>query len=283
MRLGPCTRVPNSLGIPVVLEAAQMIAAGQCRRRADRGRRRRRSTPTGRPTAPWTRPANEFVVGVRHVHRGGVRADGPAPHAHVRHHARAARHGRGDHPQQRPRAPRRGVLRARPVHAGGHPRLAHGRRPVPPARLRDDLRRRVRRSCWPAPTAPATCRATPVCILGGASDTFGPSYQIAPAWDIAAAAADAPGGLRRTARRGGRVPRPRRSVRTTSTCASSTTRSRSRSSASSRRSGSAAEGEGGDVRDGRRHRARRATPGHHRRRADVVQPRRHQRRRACSA
>ena len=26
LRLGPCTRVPNSLGVPVVLQAAQMIA-----------------------------------------------------------------------------------------------------------------------------------------------------------------------------------------------------------------------------------------------------------------
>src|SRR5205823_7987069 len=62
LRLGPCTRLPWQLGIPIVLEAADLVASG----RADvvliaAGGA---SMYTDRSsTAPWTRPANEFVVG----------------------------------------------------------------------------------------------------------------------------------------------------------------------------------------------------------------------------
>src|SRR5437588_1242835 len=62
LRLGPCTRLPWQLGIPIVLEAADLvasgradvvlIAAGGASMYTDRG-----------STAPWTSPANEFVVG----------------------------------------------------------------------------------------------------------------------------------------------------------------------------------------------------------------------------
>ena len=81
----------------------------------------------------------------------------------------------------------------------------------------------------------------PVCVLGGNTDHFGPSYQHPPAWDLGGNRAPP---ISSTARSGAARSRPRVDVgaraRTTSTCASSTTRSRSRSSASSRRSASAA-------------------------------------------
>ena len=98
-------------------------------------------------TAPWTRPANEFVAPYGMFTAAEFALDRPPPHAHVRHHARGAGHRRRDHPQQRPRQPRGRLLRARPVHARGHPRQPHGRRPVPPARLRHDVRGRLRRWC----------------------------------------------------------------------------------------------------------------------------------------
>src|SRR4051794_25565476 len=62
LRLGPCTRLPSGLGIPTVLEAAALVASGQCDvvLIAAGGA----SMYTDRSsTAPWTRPANEFVVG----------------------------------------------------------------------------------------------------------------------------------------------------------------------------------------------------------------------------
>jgi acetyl-CoA acetyltransferase len=35
----------------------------------------------------------------------------------------------------------------------------------------------------------------PVWILGGASDSYGPAYQLAPAWDLTGASSDIPAGL----------------------------------------------------------------------------------------
>ena len=84
---------------------------------------------------------------VRAVHRRRVRAHGPPAHDHLRHDARAAGHRGGDDPQQRPRQPRRRVLRQGPVHARRRARVADGRRPVPPPRLRDDLPRAAAGSC----------------------------------------------------------------------------------------------------------------------------------------
>ena len=81
---------------------------------------------------------------------------------------------------------------------------------------------------------------TPVYVLGGNTDHFGPSYQ-QPA-GVGPRRQPAPRPRRRhgrAARRRDRVADVGARARPTSTCASSTTRSRSRSSASSRRSGSA--------------------------------------------
>ena len=60
--LGPCTRRPSSLGIPTVLDAAALITTGQCDvvviAAGGAGIHVDRSS-----AAPWTRPANELVVG----------------------------------------------------------------------------------------------------------------------------------------------------------------------------------------------------------------------------
>ena len=195
------------------------------------GRARRRgpgpTTSSSRPTA-CSRPPSSRSIARRHMHMYGTTAEQMA--------TVAATIRNNGHVQSRGR-----LLRPWAVHAPGHPRLPHGGRPVPPPRLRDDGRGRLRRSCSPAPTGCPDLAHRPVYLLGGSTDRIGPSYRHAPAWDLRGRDPDGiPNGYvgRRAARRG--VRRPRVSVPTTSTSASSTTRSRSRSSASSRRSASAA-------------------------------------------
>ena len=80
-----------------------------------------------------------------------LRAGGPAAHARVRHHARAARRDRRHHPRARRAQPRGCRRTARPrdqEHRRAHRRrragLADGRRPAAPARLLHRLRRRRR-------------------------------------------------------------------------------------------------------------------------------------------
>ena len=59
--LGPCTRRPSGLGIPAVLDAAALIATGQCSVVVvAAGGAGVHTDATS--TAPWTRPANELVV-----------------------------------------------------------------------------------------------------------------------------------------------------------------------------------------------------------------------------
>ncbi len=62
LRLGPCRRSPNGLGIPAVLEAAALITTGQCQVVLVVGGSAGIYTDRA-STAPWTRPTNEFVVG----------------------------------------------------------------------------------------------------------------------------------------------------------------------------------------------------------------------------
>ena len=102
--------------------------------------------------------------------------------------------------QQRAREPGRGVLRARAVHGRRHPRVAHGGRSVPPARMRDDVGGRLR--ARPHDRGRANDTATkPVWILGGAGDTYGPAYVVPPVWDLRGRDDGIPAGLRRAARR----------------------------------------------------------------------------------
>ena len=62
LRLGPCRRSMNGLGIPAVLEAASLIATGQSQVVLVVGGSAGVYTERA-STAPWTRPTNEFVVG----------------------------------------------------------------------------------------------------------------------------------------------------------------------------------------------------------------------------
>lgn len=182
LRLGPCTRVPDNLGIPVVLRAAQMIAAGQSDvvlvAAGGAGLYTDRSA-----TAPWTRPANEFVVGYglftaaefalmarRHMVVHGTTPEQLATVAstirnngHVN--PAAVYAGRGPFTPEDVLASR---LVAEPFHLFDCAMTSEGGCGLVLARAD-----RV-----------AGLRTAPVWILGGGSDAFGPAYQIAPAWDL---------------------------------------------------------------------------------------------------
>jgi acetyl-CoA acetyltransferase len=180
--LGPCTRVPNGLGIPAVLQAAQMIESGQSDvvLLAAGGAHLYRERAS---TAPWTRPANEFVVSY-----------GLFTAAEFALMARRHMITYGTTPEQMATAAAtiRNYGHANPaaVYAGKGPFSAEdvlsSRMVADPFHLLDCsmtseggcglvLVREDRLSGLPA---------KPVWILGGASDSFGPAYQIAPVWDM---------------------------------------------------------------------------------------------------
>ncbi len=90
---------------------------------------------------------------------------------------RVAGDGRRHHPQQRPRQPRGRLLRAGPVHARGHPGQPDGRRSLPPARLRHDVRGRLR--AGPDPGRP--CHRTGPCARLHARRGHRPLRTVVPA------------------------------------------------------------------------------------------------------
>jgi acetyl-CoA acetyltransferase len=180
--LGPCTRRPTSMGIPAVLDAAGMIVtdqadvvligAGGAGLYTDRA-----------ATAPWTRPTNEFVVGYglftaaefalmarRHMVTFGTTPEQLATVAatirtngHVN--PAAVYHGRGPFTAADILASR---MVADPFHLLDCSMTSEGGCGLVLARAD---------RCAGLPS-------TPVWILGGASDSYGPAYQIAPAWDL---------------------------------------------------------------------------------------------------
>ena len=180
--LGPCARVLNSLGIPAVLQAAQMIMAGQARvvlmAAGGAGLYTERAS-----TAPWTRPANEFVVGF-----------GLFTAAEFALMARRHMITYGTTPEQLATAAatirNNGHINPQAVYRGRGPFTASdvldSRMVADPFHLLD---------C--AMTSEGGCglvlvhadlvpdlRSKPVWILGGGSDSFGPAYQIAPVWEM---------------------------------------------------------------------------------------------------
>lgn len=179
--LGPCTRRPSSLGIPALLDAAALIVTGQCAvvliAGGGAGVHADRSS-----TAPWTRPANELVVGYgmftaaefalmarRHMLTYGTTPEQMATAAAV---IRTNGHTNPD-----------------AVYTGRGPFSADdimaSRMVADPFHLLD---------C--ATTSEGGCAivlvkadravdcAAPVWIHGGASDAFGPAYVVAPVWDF---------------------------------------------------------------------------------------------------
>ncbi len=180
--LGPCTRIANAFGIPAVLQAAQMVAAGQSRvvliAAGGAGVYTDRSA-----TAPWTRPANEFVVGY-----------GLFTAAEFALMARRHMIMYGTTPEQM-------ALAAATVRNNGHvnPDAVYtGRGPFTPE---DILASRMVADPFHllecAMTSEGGCglvlahadvaghlKRPPVFVLGSESDCFGPAYRMAPVWDM---------------------------------------------------------------------------------------------------
>jgi acetyl-CoA acetyltransferase len=179
--LGPCTRRPSSLGIPTILDAAALITTGQCDvvlvAAGGAGIHTERSS-----TAPWTRPTNELVVGY-----------GLFTAAEFALMARRHMLTYGTTPEQM-------AAVAATIRTNGHVNpdaVYSGRGPFSPA---DILESRMIADPFHlldcAMTSEGGCgvvlvsaeRAAesemPLWILGGASDSFGPAYTVAPVWDF---------------------------------------------------------------------------------------------------
>jgi acetyl-CoA acetyltransferase len=182
LRLGPCRRSMNALGIPAVLEAAALIATGQCRVVLVVGGSAGVYTDRA-STAPWTRPTNEFVVGYgmftavefalmarRHMITFGTTPEQMATVAAVirnNGHANpeAVYVGRG------PFTPA-DILASRPI--------------AEPFHLLDCSTTSEGGCGLVLTTADqaAGLRQPAAWILGGGSDAYGPSYQHGPIWDF---------------------------------------------------------------------------------------------------
>jgi acetyl-CoA acetyltransferase len=200
--IGPCSRRASRFGIPMLLDAAALVTSGECDvvvvGAGGAG------TYTDRAaTAPWTRPANELVVGFglftaaefalmarRHMLTYGTTADQMATVAatirnngHVN--PEAVYFGRG------PFTPD-DILASRMI--------------ADPFRLLD-CAMTSEGGCGivltTAERAGNTAR-TPAWILGAAGDTCGPAYAVPPVWDLRGRGTDdTPAGYvgRRAARR----------------------------------------------------------------------------------
>jgi acetyl-CoA acetyltransferase len=179
--LGPCTRRPSSLGIPTILDAAALITTGQCDvvlvAAGGAGIHLDRTS-----AAPWTRPANELVVGYglftaaefalmarRHMLTYGTTpAQLAAVAATIRTNGHdnpdAVYHGRGPFTPDDILASR---MIADPFHLLDCATTSEGGCGL------------VLVAAERAPASPA-----PLWILGGASDSYGPAYTVAPVWDF---------------------------------------------------------------------------------------------------
>lgn len=179
--LGPCSRRPNMLGIPAVLEAASMIASKECNvvLLSAGGARLHRDRSH---TAPWTRPANELVVGYglftaaefalmarRHMITYGTTPE------HLATVAATIRNNGHDNPEavyyRKGPFTKEDVLASRmvadPFHLLDCAMTSEGGCAIV-------LASRQRAADCPVSTW----------ILGAASDSFGPAYTVAPVWDF---------------------------------------------------------------------------------------------------
>ena len=178
--LGPCTRRPQMLGIPAILDACALITSGECKvvLMSAGGAR----LHVGRShTAPWTRPANELVVGYglftaaefalmarRHMIRYGTTPEQLATAAAT------IRNNGHDNPDA--------------VYSGRGPFTAadilESRMVADPFHLLD-CSMTSEGGCGIVLTSSdrAMDCSKPVWVLGGATDSFGPAYTVAPVWD----------------------------------------------------------------------------------------------------
>jgi acetyl-CoA acetyltransferase len=188
LRLGPCRRSLNGLGIPAVLEAASLLATGQSQVVLVVGGSAGVYTERA-STAPWTRPTNEFVVGYgmftavefalmakRHMLSFGTTPEQLATvAATIRNNGHAnpeaVYFGRGPYKPE-------DILASRPISEPFH--LL-------------DCSTTSEGGCGLVLTTvdrAADLRQAPVWILGGGSDAYGPAYQHAPIWDFVGRSGD---------------------------------------------------------------------------------------------
>src|SRR3954451_5176764 len=191
-RMGPCSRKLSTHGIPTVLEAASMIAFGECEVVVIAAGGAAMYTERS-ATAPWTRPANELVMPFglftaaefalmarRHMLVHGTTAEQMATVAatirnngHVN--PEAVYCGRGPFTVDDILASR---MVADPFHLLECSMTSEG-------------------GCGLVLTTAerAVAGATkPVWILGGAGDTYAPAYVVAPVWDLRGRDDDIPAG-----------------------------------------------------------------------------------------
>jgi acetyl-CoA acetyltransferase len=200
-RMGPCSRKLSAHGIPTVLDAASMIAFGECEVVVIGAGGAAMYTERS-ATAPWTRPANELVVGY-----------GLFTAAEF---ALMARR----HMLQYATTREQLAVAAATIRNNGHvnPEAVYfGRGPFTPT---DILESRMvadpfhllecsmtsEGGCGLVLTTAERARdaaSKPVWILGGAGDTYGPAYVIPPVWDLRGRDGDIPAGYvgRRAARK----------------------------------------------------------------------------------
>ncbi len=200
-RMGPCSRKLSSHGIPTVLDAASMIAFGECEVVVIAAGGAAMYTERA-ATAPWTRPSNELVAGYglftaaefalmarRHMLTYGTTPEQlAAAAATVRNNGHvnpeAVYYGRGPFAVDDILASR---MVADPFHLLECAMTSEG-------------------GCGLVLTtaARASDAATkPVWILGGAGDTYGPAYVVPPVWDLRGRDDEIPAGYvgRRAARK----------------------------------------------------------------------------------
>jgi acetyl-CoA acetyltransferase len=199
--LGPCSRRISRFGIPMLLDAAALVASGECDvvvvGAGGAGTYIERAA-----TAPWTRPANELVVGFglftaaefalmarRHMIRYGTT---PEQLATV---AATIRNN--------------GHVNPEAVYAGRGPftpdDVLASRMIADPFRLLDCAMTSEGGCGLVLTTAEraADAPSDPAWILGAAGDTYGPAYTVPPVWDVRGRGDDTPAGYvgRRAVRR----------------------------------------------------------------------------------
>lgn len=182
LRLGPAARWINRLGIPSLIDALNLVATGMANTALVAAGGAGIYTDRA-ATAPWTRPANEFVVGY------GLFTAGEFALMARRHMIEY-----GTTPEQL-------AMVSATIRNNGHAHpgaVYHGKGPFTP----DDILA-SRMVCDPfhlldcSTTSEGGCALVitsverardlpnpPVFVLGAGSDSFGPSYQIAPAFDM---------------------------------------------------------------------------------------------------
>jgi acetyl-CoA acetyltransferase len=178
--LGPCTRRPNGLGIPSIIDAAALVTTGQCRVVIVLAGGAGLLSDTA--AAPWTTPPNELVAGFglftaaefalmarRHMVTFGTTEHQLATAAAIvrnngHHNPDAIYYGRGPFSAEDILA---SPLVTEPFHLLDCATTSEGGCGLVLAHA--DVARRNPRATW---------------ILGCGSDSYGPAYTVAPVWDL---------------------------------------------------------------------------------------------------